>query len=284
MVAVRLTAAGLPCGACGTELPPNAKFCNECGAPVSQVNRSAEYKQVTVLFADVVRSMDLAATVGAERLREIMAELMDRSAAVVKRLGGTVDKFTGDGIMAVFGAPTALEDHAIRACLAALDLQTEVKRLAAEVRDRDGVELQLRVGLNSGQVIAGEIGSGAWGYTAVGEQVGMAQRMESVAAPGAVMLSSSTARLVDGAAALDQPEMVRIKGADEPIARPAAAGHGGPARRCRCGLRRHWSVGNGKWPPWRACCGAPSMATARWSPWWAHRALARAVWCARSPR
>ena len=85
---------------------------------------------------------------------------------------------------------TTLEDHAIRACLAALDLQTEVKRLAAGVRDSDGVELQLRVGPNSGQVIAGEIGSGALGYPAVGEQVGMAQPMESVAPPGGVMLST----------------------------------------------------------------------------------------------
>src|SRR6478735_1186159 len=86
------------------------------------------------------------------------------------------------------------------------------------VHDRDGIDLRLRVGLNSGQVIAGEIGSGALGYTAVGEQVGLAQRMESVAPPGAVMLSASTARLVDGAAALGEPEMVRIKGADEPVA------------------------------------------------------------------
>jgi hypothetical protein len=85
-----LTAAGLPCGSCGTELPPNSKFCNECGAPVTEVSRSAEYKQVTVLFADVVHSMDIAALVGPERLREIMAELADRCAAVVKRYGGTV--------------------------------------------------------------------------------------------------------------------------------------------------------------------------------------------------
>src|SRR4029079_6312945 len=143
-----------------TELPPNSKFCNECGAPVTHASRSAEYKQVTMLFADVVRSMDIAAAVGAERLREIMAELVGRGAAVVRRYGGTMEKFTGDGLMALFGAPVALEDHAMRACLAALAVQEEANRLAAEVRRRDGISLRLRVGLNSGQVVAGEIGSG----------------------------------------------------------------------------------------------------------------------------
>ena len=122
-----LTAVGLSCGSCGTRLAATAKFCSECGTPVALTTQSAEYKQVTVLFADVVGSMDIAAAVGAERLREIMAELVDHSAAVVQRFGGTVDKFTGDGIMAVFGAPTALEDHAVRACLAALDIQQEMR-------------------------------------------------------------------------------------------------------------------------------------------------------------
>src|SRR6478752_7095760 len=97
-----VTATGLSCGSCGMELPLNSKFCNECGAPVAQVSRSAEYKQVTVLFADVVHSMDIAAAVGAERLREIMSELLDGSTAVVTRYGGTLSKLTGDGIMAVF--------------------------------------------------------------------------------------------------------------------------------------------------------------------------------------
>ncbi|MGB8501129.1 MAG: adenylate/guanylate cyclase domain-containing protein, partial [Mycobacterium sp.] len=212
-----LTATGVSCGSCGTELPPDSRFCNKCGAPITPAAPSAEYKQVTVLFADVVHSMDIAATVGAERLREIMTDLVNRAAVVVQQFGGTVDKFTGDGIMAMFGAPTALEDHAIRACLAALGVQEAAKQLAREVQTLDGVDLRLRVGLNSGQVIAGEIGSGPFGYTAVGEQVGMAQRMESVAPPGGVMVSASTARLVDGAAALGEPEMVRIKGADEPV-------------------------------------------------------------------
>jgi class 3 adenylate cyclase len=166
----------------------------------------------------VVHSMDIAAAVGADRLREIMTDLVNRAAVVVQRYGGTVGSFTGDGIMAVFGAPTALEDHAFRACLAALGIQEEAKRLAVDVRDRDGVDLLLRVGLNSGQVIAGEIGSGPFGYTAVGEQVGMAQRMESIAPPGGVMLSASTARLVDGTAALDEGKPVQIKGSDKPVA------------------------------------------------------------------
>jgi adenylate cyclase len=209
--------AATACRTCGTEPREGARFCDGCGAPVTAQDTHAEYKQVTVLFADVVHSMDIAAAVGAERLREIMAELFDRSSAVVQRYGGTVDKFTGDGIMAVFGAPVALEDHAVRACLAALGIQQETTRLAAEVKDRDGVDLQLRVGLNSGQVIAGEIGSRSLGYTAVGEQVGMAQRMESVAPPGGVMLSESTVRLVQPAANLAEPEMVHIKGTDEQV-------------------------------------------------------------------
>jgi adenylate cyclase len=115
-------AAALVCGSCGTELPPNSKFCNECGAPITPAATSAEYKQVTVLFADVVHSMDIAAAVGAERLREIMTELVSHCASVIQRYDGTMDKFTGDGVSAVFGAPVALEDHAFRACLAALDI------------------------------------------------------------------------------------------------------------------------------------------------------------------
>ncbi len=205
------------CGKCSTELLDSARFCHGCGSPVTDVDATpAEYKQVTVLFADVVRSMDIAAALGPERLREIMADLVDRCSTVVRRYGGTVDKFTGDGIMAVFGAPTALEDHALRACVAALAVQDEVARLATEVDRSDGITLRLRAGLNSGQVIAGEIGSTALGYTAIGEQVGMAQRMESVAPPGAVMLSESTARLVERAVVLGEPQLVRIKGAEEP--------------------------------------------------------------------
>ena len=210
------TATGLVCGACGARSRTTAKFCSECGTALAPTTRSAEYKQVTVLFADVVRSMDIAAALEMERFREIMTELVDRSVAVVQRYGGTVE-FTGDGVMALFGAPVALEDHGFRACLAALAIQDEAKRLAVEVQNHDGLELRVRVGLNSGRVIAGEIGSGSLGYAATGQQVGLAQRMESVAPPGGVLLSESTARLVEHTVLLAEPEWVRIKGADEPV-------------------------------------------------------------------
>jgi class 3 adenylate cyclase len=206
------------CRTCGTEPLENARFCHACGSPLNSAVTHPEYKQVTVLFADVVHSMDIATAVGAERLREIMTELVNRATRVVQHFGGTVDKFTGDGIMAVFGAPVALEDHAVRACRAALGIQDETVRVAGDVKERDGLNLQVRVGLNSGEVIAGEIGSAALGYTTIGEQVGLAQRMESVAPAGGVMLSESTARLIGGTAVLGETEMVRIKGADAPVA------------------------------------------------------------------
>lgn len=207
----------ISCHACSAELRDGARFCDACGSPVGVTDSHAEYKQVTVLFADVVHSMDIAAALGAERLREVMGELFSRCSAIVQRYGGTVDKFTGDGLMAMFGAPMALEDHAVRACRAALDIQKDVQSLDDEVERRDHIVLQLRIGLNSGGVITGDIGSGPLAYTAVGEQVGMAQRMESVAPPGGVMLSESTARLVENTAMLGDPELVHIKGVRDPV-------------------------------------------------------------------
>ncbi|MFG1931216.1 ATP-binding protein [Mycobacterium sp. NPDC048908] len=226
--------AAVTCHTCGGQPREGARFCDACGTPIASAQRSAEYKQVTVLFADVVRSMDIAASQGPERLREMMADLLDRSAAVVKRYGGTLSQFTGDGIMAVFGAPIMLEDHALRACMAALEIQEHV-----------GSTLSIRIGLNSGQVIAGEIGSSVGPYTTIGEQVGMAQRMESVAPPGGVILSESTARLVEHAVDLASPELVTIKGADAavPARRLLAAGGRHPAARTESKLvGRTWEL------------------------------------------
>jgi class 3 adenylate cyclase len=236
----------ISCGACGAGLRDGARFCDTCGSPVAAADSHAEYKQVTVLFADVVHSMDIAAAVGPERLREIMGEVFRRSSVIVQRYGGTVDKFTGDGIMAVFGAPIALEDHALRACRAALDIQTDAQHLAAEVQRRDDASLQLRIGLNSGEVITGEIGSGPMSYTAVGEQVGMAQRMESVAPPGGVMVSESTARLVETVAMLGETEQVHIKGASDPVPAHRLLGMATGRRRGRVEptfVGRQWEMG-----------------------------------------
>ncbi|HEY1439457.1 MAG TPA: protein kinase, partial [Mycobacterium sp.] len=174
-----------------------------------------ELKQVTVLVASVADSVDLAAAVGVERFHEIMTGLVDRCTVAVQRYGGMVDKVTDEGIIAVFGAPAALEDHALRACLSALVIQQEAQGLAGEVKRHEGGDLRLRVGLNSGRVIAGGSGSGSLGL--VGEQATMAQRMESVAAPGEVMLSASCVRLVENTAVLGEPELVQIYGAHAPM-------------------------------------------------------------------
>lgn len=234
-----------PCPTCGTDPLEAARFCHSCGSPVTQSNSHAEYKQVTVLFADVVGSMHIAAALDEERYREIMTGLAKRSAAVVQHFGGSVE-FTGDGVMAIFGAPIALEDHAYRGCLAALTIQQEANQLGVEVEERDGVAFQLRVGLNSGQVIAGEIGSETLGYAATGEAVGMAQRMESVAPPGGVMLSASTARLVEQDVTLGDPEWVHIKGSEQPVParRLLAIGRRtGPGARAETGLiGRQWEL------------------------------------------
>lgn len=225
-------AAGVACGSCGTGLRENAKFCDECGSPTAVSADPAQYKQVTVLFADVVRSMEMAAALDMERLREVITGLITRLATVARRFGGTVER-SGDGVMALFGAPIALEDHAFRACLAALAIQEETHRLASEVQRRDGLELQVRVGLNSGQVIAGDIGSELLGFAATGHHVGMAQRMESIAPPGGVMTSESTAQLVEHLAVLTDPPWVRIKGSDESV----------QARRLMATAPRHGPVG-----------------------------------------
>ncbi|ORA49013.1 adenylyl cyclase [Mycolicibacterium chubuense] len=172
---------------------------------------------MTVLFADVVGSMRLAADLDPERLREIMNELFNRCAAVVQRYQGTTCAFTGDGLMALFGAPLALEDHALRACIAALEIQSVAEALSAEIARRDGVALTLRVGLNSGSVVVGEIGSGPGRYTATGHAVGMAQRMEAAAAPGGVLCSMATADLVQRATRMGPAVNVRVKGAVDPV-------------------------------------------------------------------
>jgi class 3 adenylate cyclase/tetratricopeptide (TPR) repeat protein len=178
----------------------------------------AERKQVTVLFADVSGSMDLAEQQDPEEWRKIMQRFFSILTEAVERFEGTVDKFTGDGIMAVFGAPIAQEDHGRRACYAALQMLDSVAGYAAELRRGPGLNFSTRIGINSGEVVAGGIGADGGGdYTAIGHTVGLAQRMEALAEPGKAYLTESTATLARGF--LDLPDLgeFEIKGASRPV-------------------------------------------------------------------
>jgi class 3 adenylate cyclase len=200
------TRLGATCGACGNDLPAGSRFCNKCGTPVSGesagearfaspqsytpkhlaekilTSRTAlegERKQVTVLFADLKGSMELLADRDPEEARKILDPVLELMMEAVHRYEGTVNQVMGDGIMALFGAPLAAEDHAVRACYAALRMQDAIRRYTEEVRRAHGVEVQIRVGLNSGEVVVRSIGSDLnMDYTAVGQTTHLAARME----------------------------------------------------------------------------------------------------------
>ncbi|HEV2859060.1 MAG TPA: adenylate/guanylate cyclase domain-containing protein [Solirubrobacterales bacterium] len=186
----------------------------------------AERKQVTVLFADVSGSMDLAEQEDPEEWRKIMQRFFSMLAETVTRFEGTVDKFTGDGIMAIFGAPVAHEDHARRACYAALQMLDDVAEYAAELRRAKGLNFSTRIGINSGEVVAGAIGEGGGAYTAIGHTVGLAQRMEALAEPGKAYLTEHAAELARGYLDLRDLGEFEIKGASRPIRVHELAGIG----------------------------------------------------------
>jgi class 3 adenylate cyclase/tetratricopeptide (TPR) repeat protein len=180
-----------------------------------------ERKQVTVLFADVKGSMELAEQLDPEEWSAIMQRFFKLLTDGVERFEGFVDKFTGDGIMALFGAPIAHEDHAQRACLAALHLRDQIARYATEVKREHGIGFSTRMGLNSGEVIVGNIGMAGddlrMDYTAQGHTVGLAQRMESLAEPNTCYVSAATAALVRGFFALADLGEFRMKGVAQPM-------------------------------------------------------------------
>jgi len=221
-----------PCPRCGAENPAGQRFCNSCGQQLLDPESAAETpkddsargdldgerKQVTVLFADVKGSMDMAEQVDPEEWREIMQRFFSLLSEGVRRFEGTVDKFTGDGIMALFGAPIAHEDHASRACFAALRIGELVSEYAAELRRARGMSFSVRIGINSGEVVAGAIGEDSEPeYTAVGHTVGLAQRMEALAEPGKAYLTEHAARLAEGYLELDDLGEFEVKGASRPI-------------------------------------------------------------------
>jgi class 3 adenylate cyclase len=177
-----------------------------------------ERKQVTVLFADVKGSMELAEQVDPEEWHAILDRFFVILAEGVHRFEGTVNQYTGDGIMALFGAPIAHEDHARRACWAALHLGDELRRYARELRRERGLSFAVRMGLNSGEVVVGRIGDDLrMDYTAQGHSVGLAQRMEQLAEPGRVYLTEHTAALVQGYFRLEDLGAFEIPGVQAPL-------------------------------------------------------------------
>src|SRR5260370_13404888 len=200
----------LTCSRCRAELPGSAKFCLACGAPVGPQPRSpqsytpkhlaeriltsrstleGERKQVTVLFADLKDSMELIADRDPEEARKLLDPVLELLMAAGHRYEGTVNQVLGDGIMALFGAPLAHEDHAVRACYAALKMQQLVTRYAEEARHAHGVNVQIRVGLNSGEAVVRSIGADLhMDYTAVGQPTHLAGRMEPLASAGSILL------------------------------------------------------------------------------------------------
>jgi class 3 adenylate cyclase/tetratricopeptide (TPR) repeat protein len=177
-----------------------------------------ERKQVTVLFADLKGSMELLADRDPEEARQLLDPVLEHMMAAVHRYEGTVNQVMGDGIMALFGAPIAHEDHAVRACYAALAMQASVKQYAAEVQRTKGVPIQMRVGLNSGEVVVRAIDSSLhMDYTAVGQTTHLAARMEQMAMSGSILITAEVLRLVEGYVEVTPLGPVPVKGLPEPI-------------------------------------------------------------------
>src|SRR5256712_333367 len=231
----------MSCPSCGHENPAGARFCNDCGArlaapataadPPSTTPRhlvekllasksapEGERKPVTVLFADVARSMELAERVDPEEWHRLLDRLFRILADGVHRYEGTINQYAGDGIMALFGAPIAHEDHAQRACAAALELARALGALAEDVRCESGLDFAVRMGLNSGEVVVGRIGDDLrMDYTAQGHVVGLAARVQQLAPPGGISVTEQTARLASGFFDLLDRGEQNLKGASVPV-------------------------------------------------------------------
>jgi class 3 adenylate cyclase/tetratricopeptide (TPR) repeat protein len=235
---------GRTCGNCGGGVSPTARFCPQCGCPLksdtddsrfasptsytpqhladkilaARATLEGERKQVTVLFADIKGSMELFADRDAEAAQKIFDPVLERMIEAVHHYEGTVNRVMGDGIMALFGAPIAHEDHAVRACYAALRMQETVKQYAAEVQRSQGVGVTIRVGLNSGEIVVCGIGNDLHlEYTVVGQTANLAARLEQMAKPGSALTTADTLQLAEGYIAMKPLGPVSVKGLPSPI-------------------------------------------------------------------
>jgi class 3 adenylate cyclase/tetratricopeptide (TPR) repeat protein len=236
-----------PCAACSTPNPPSNKFCQECGAALgttlgvtpdarfaspdaytpshlarkiltARASLPGERKRVTVLFADLKGSLELMADRDPEDARALLDGVLERLMEAVHRFEGTVNQVMGDGIMALFGAPVAHEDHAVRACYAALRMHRSVAQYAEELRRRLGVDAQIRVGLNSGDVVVRSIGNDLnVEYSAVGQTTHLAARMEQLARPGTTLITEATRRAAERYVEVEPHGPVPIKGLKQPV-------------------------------------------------------------------
>ena len=258
----------LVCPACKHTNVAGSRFCNSCGRAVGDAtsalqpsrftspetytpkhlaekiltSKSAlegERKQVTVLFADMKGSMELLADRDPEEARKILDPVLVHMMEAVHRYEGTVNQVMGDGIMALFGAPLAHEDHAVRACYAALRMQESVKRYAEGVRRTEGIPIQIRVGLNSGEVVVRSIGSDLkMDYTAVGQTTHLAARMEQMATPGSVLMTPEALRLAEGFIQVKPLGPVTVKGLAEPLEVYEVSGVGAARSRLQAAAAR----------------------------------------------
>ena len=234
----------ISCASCGSANLPDQKFCGECGGPLnrtaatpkvgspdtytprhladriltSQNVLEGERKQVTVVFADIKGSLELIESTDPEQAHLLLDSALSAMMDAVHRYEGTVNKVLGDGIMALFGAPLALEDHAPRACYAALAMLAAVRHSAEQSRAQFGVEPQIRVGLNSGEVVVRAIGNDlSMDYDAIGLTTHLAGRMEQIAVPGTIRLTQNTLHLAEGFIRVNSLGPVPVKGLDQPI-------------------------------------------------------------------
>ena len=258
----------LACPACKHTNPVGSRFCNECGEPLrasseplaaprlrtpeaytpkhlaekiltSRAALEGERKQVTVLFADLKGSMELLADRDPEEGRKILDPVLERMMEAVHRYEGTVNQVMGDGIMALFGAPLAHEDHAVRACYAALRMQESVKQYADEVRRSHAAVVKIRVGLNSGEVVVRAIGSDLhMDYTAVGQTTHLAARMEQIADPGAIVITPDTLALAEGYFEVKSLGPVPVKGLADAVEVYEVTGAGPARTRLQASTRR----------------------------------------------
>jgi class 3 adenylate cyclase len=208
-----------------------------------------ERKQVTVLFADLKGSMELLADRDPEQTRKLLDPVLEYMMDAVHHYEGTVNQVMGDGIMALFGAPLAHEDHAVRACYAALRMQESVRHYADEVRRAEGIPIQIRVGLNSGEVVVRSIGSDLhMDYTAVGQTTHLAARMEQMAAPGTVLTTGSTLSLIEGWVESRSLGLMPVKGLEAPLEVCEIVGAGAARSRLQASARRGLSRFVGRTP------------------------------------